>query len=217
MPGKRNVDCRERLLDAADRLMWARGYEAVGVAELCAEAGAPRGSFYYWWPSKQALTLAMLDRAWDRSRRLLFARFEDLSTGFAGQLDAYCDALVANLQRARADCAGVNGCRFGNFAAELGARDPEIRAAVDGVFREMCAIVAGALRRAVDAGELAADLDADDSAEALCAHMEGLMILAKARNEPELVARLRVDGRRLVGLAPASPKIAKTDRRGVTP
>ena len=51
---------RERLLDAADRLMWARGYEAVGVAELCAEAGAPRGSFYHWWPSKQALAAAML-------------------------------------------------------------------------------------------------------------------------------------------------------------
>ena len=37
---------RERLLDAADRLMWLKGYEAVGVAELCEVAGNPRGSFY---------------------------------------------------------------------------------------------------------------------------------------------------------------------------
>ena len=39
----RGPNARDRLLDVADRLMWERGYEAVGVAELCAEAGAPRG------------------------------------------------------------------------------------------------------------------------------------------------------------------------------
>ena len=45
-----------------------------------------------------------------------------------------------------------------------------------------------------------ADRDPDDAAEGLCAHMEGLMILAKARNQPAVLERLRLDGRRLVGL-----------------
>jgi TetR/AcrR family transcriptional repressor of nem operon len=214
VPPKRSDDCRERLLDAADRLMWERGYEAVGVAVLCAAAGAPRGSFYYWWPSKQALALAMLERAWERNRRTLFERFEAPSASFAEQLDAYCDALVANLERARAAGDGVNGCRFGNFAAELGPRDPQIRAAIDDVFRDMAGLVAAALRRAVERGEIA-ELDAEDAAEALCAHMEGLMILAKARNEPALVGRLRADGRRLVGLPPEAT-IAEPHPQGAT-
>jgi TetR/AcrR family transcriptional regulator, transcriptional repressor for nem operon len=161
----------------------------------------------------------MLERAWDRSRRMLFDRFEDPSLTFAEQLDGYSDALVANLERARATRPGVNGCRFGNFAAEVGARDPEIRAAVEAVFAEMGAIVAAALRRAVAAGELSADLDAEGAAEALCAHMEGLMILAKARDEPALVRRLSADGRRLVGLPGPGSAMPSTeaDRTGATP
>jgi TetR/AcrR family transcriptional repressor of nem operon len=57
----------ERLLDAAADLMYARRYEAVGVAEFCARADTRKGSFYYWWPSKQALAIAMLERVWKRS------------------------------------------------------------------------------------------------------------------------------------------------------
>ncbi|MEM8925954.1 MAG: helix-turn-helix domain-containing protein [Actinomycetota bacterium] len=40
-------DSRVRLLDAADRLMYERGYEAVGVAELCRVAEVKKGSFYF--------------------------------------------------------------------------------------------------------------------------------------------------------------------------
>lgn len=50
--------------------MWLNGYEAVGVAELCEVAGAPRRSFYHWWPSKQAL--AMLDHQRRTLRTPLF-------------------------------------------------------------------------------------------------------------------------------------------------
>ena len=63
---------RERLLDAADALMYERGYEAVSVADLCAAADARKGSFYHWWPSKRDLALAMLDRAWERNCERLF-------------------------------------------------------------------------------------------------------------------------------------------------
>jgi hypothetical protein len=47
---------------------------------------------------------------------------------------------------------------------------------------------------------VAADVDAGDGAEALCAHMEGLMILAKARNDPTVLARFARDARRLLGM-----------------
>ena len=44
----RNSNFRERLLDAVDALMYARGYEAVSVTDLCEAADACKGSFYHW-------------------------------------------------------------------------------------------------------------------------------------------------------------------------
>ena len=192
-------DARERLLTAADRLMWERGYEAVGVAELCAEAGAPRGSFYYWWPSKHALALAMIERSWERTKLALFEPTFGRDASFGEQLDDYVERLVARLECSKEASSSVPGCRFGNLAAELSTRDADVRQAIDAVFADMQRIFATAITKSIASGEIPADIDPVDAAEALCAHMEGLMILAKARNEPAIIRRLTVDGRRLAG------------------
>lgn len=193
-------ETRERLLDAADRLMWERGYEAVGIAELCAEAGAQKGSFYHWWPSKGALAEAMLDRAWARIRATLFEPTFGGDGSFGARLDAYVDHLVAGLQAGRDERQCVRGCRFGNFALELSTRDLVIRARIAAVFDAMVEIVAAAVAEAVASGELPPEIEPREAATAIIAHMEGLMVLAKAAGEPEVVRRLAGDGRRLVGL-----------------
>ena len=45
----------------ASTLMYARGYTAVGVDEICRQAGVHQGSFSHCFPSKQVLVLAVLD------------------------------------------------------------------------------------------------------------------------------------------------------------
>lgn len=207
MPPSETASARDRLLDAAEHLMWQRGYEAVGIAELCSVAEAPRGSFYYWWPSKQALALSMIERSWAHLRSTLFEPSFRGAGSFAEQLDAYVDRLSRHLTNAQHANAQMAGCRFGNLTAELSTRDEEIRAALEAVFDEMHRIFATAIAGAMASGEVGTDIDPDDAAEGLCAHMEGLMILAKARNQPSVLERLRVDGRRLVGLpVAASPR-----------
>ncbi len=206
------LDARERLLDAADQLMWQRGYEAVGVADLCQSAGAPRGSFYHWFPSKQALTLAMLARSWERLRAALFEPAFSIDAPFVDQFDGYVERLVAHLRTARRTSGHVAGCRFGNMAAELSTRDPDVRAAIDAIFDDMRGIYSTAIAAGIASGELQPNTDPDDVAESLCAHMEGLMLLAKTRNDPSVLERLSSDARLLVGLARTDRRTSRTTR-----
>jgi len=55
-------------------LFWRQGYEATGVAQIQAEAGVLPGSFYFFFKSKEALLLAVLDRYME----ILTRRFEIL-------------------------------------------------------------------------------------------------------------------------------------------
>lgn len=182
--------------------MWSRGYEAVGVAELCAEAGAPRGSFYHWWPSKQALALAMLERAWERVRaEVIMPSFGSPGT-LAERIERYAVALERVLREQARSTGCVPGCRFGNFAAELADREPDMRAALARTFEELCACFAVAIGEALDRGEVPADTDPAAAAEALCAHMEGLMILARAHHDPARIRRLSADAIRLLAITP---------------
>lgn len=200
---------RERLLDSAAELMHARGYEAVGVAELCVHADARKGSFYHWWPSKRDLALAMLDRAWENYRHhVLDVAFGADDSVLAG-LDRY-GTLLCEQQRAMAATgadagAGVRGCRLGNFALELSTRDRVVRDRVETHLTAMADYLAAVLRRAAARGEVPA-LDGDGAttaAESVVAHMEGLMLLAKVRDDPTLLRRLGADARRLLGVAPS--------------
>jgi len=58
----RSEDTRERILRTAEDLFARRGYDATGVAEICAQAGLSKGAFYHHFPSKQAVFLALLQQ-----------------------------------------------------------------------------------------------------------------------------------------------------------
>jgi TetR/AcrR family transcriptional repressor of nem operon len=47
------IDTRQHILDTAQRLMARKGYTAVGLTEVLSEAGVPKGSFYYYFSSKE--------------------------------------------------------------------------------------------------------------------------------------------------------------------
>jgi AcrR family transcriptional regulator len=54
------------LLQAAASLFAEKGYDAVTMTEVSARAGAPIGSLYQFFPSKEALADALLDRFGER-------------------------------------------------------------------------------------------------------------------------------------------------------
>src|SRR5215475_13422007 len=54
-------ESKERLLTAAKELFLARGYAATTVDAICEKAALTKGSFYYFFESKEELGLAVLD------------------------------------------------------------------------------------------------------------------------------------------------------------
>lgn len=57
---------RDAFVDAAMRLMQAKGYEQMSIQDVLDAAGASRGAFYHYFESKQELLEAMVDRIADQ-------------------------------------------------------------------------------------------------------------------------------------------------------
>ena len=54
-------ETRQHILDVARTLMTTKGYTAVGLAEVVAAASVPKGSFYYYFKSKEDCGRALLE------------------------------------------------------------------------------------------------------------------------------------------------------------
>ena len=61
---------REAFVDAALRLMQAKGYEQMSVQDVLDELGASRGAFYHYFDSKTALLEAAVTRVVDAALAL---------------------------------------------------------------------------------------------------------------------------------------------------
>ena len=104
---------RERILQTAFRLFYAKGIRAVGVDLIIAESGVAKATFYKHFPAKDDLVVAYLDKVDGIWTGQLKAAAEAAGPKPADQLVGLFDALGTACRR-----EGYRGCPFINTAAE---------------------------------------------------------------------------------------------------
>ena len=80
-------ETRERILEAAVNVFASKGYHDTKVDDIVSESQTCKGSFYFYFPSKQEIFLALVDTFADLLEGRLRARLENESGGMA-RLDA---------------------------------------------------------------------------------------------------------------------------------
>src|SRR5690606_29786742 len=71
----RTSDAKKRLIDAMLELLQAGNYGGTSVDHICDRAGVKKGSFYHFFESKTALTVAAMDHGWSEHRKELDQTF----------------------------------------------------------------------------------------------------------------------------------------------
>lgn len=75
MNKKTEHDTREHLLNTGEQLSLQLGFTGMGLSELLRTAGVPKGSFYHYFPSKEAFGIDMLKRYYTVSGQRLNEHF----------------------------------------------------------------------------------------------------------------------------------------------
>jgi AcrR family transcriptional regulator len=109
---------RERILEVAAELFYARGVRAVGMSQIIDAAGCGKNLLYSHFPSKADLVAAYLGaeaRYREQQARDVLARAGDDPAGQIIALTRYLAACVAEPQS--------RGCAMRNYVAEFPADD----------------------------------------------------------------------------------------------
>lgn len=205
----RTSDAREKILATALSLIEVRGYSALGVAEICAAAGVPKGSFYYFFESKEALALAVIDEHWAQQRqdwtRILGGQAEPLE-----RLRQLFEATQASLLAGQQSCGTVSGCMFGNLTLEMSNQTEAIRERLQQIFNAQVDMVAAVVSEAVDRGQVTVS-DAREAARSVVAQLEGQVLFAKLYNNAQRLEALWVNCRALLGASSAPGRALAAD------
>ncbi len=194
----RTSDARDRLMESAGQLLHEKGFNAVGISEICDRAGVNKGSFYYFFPSKRKLALEVVDSWWYQSREFL----EQTLLGDTPPLDrlrCYFDQLLEHHITSCREHGRQIGCPLGNMALELSAQDPLLRDRLLQAFEGHIGYFERLLREAREVGDLPEDSDSRQLAEALVALIEGKIMLSKMRDDTAPLRGLEPEALRLIG------------------
>ena len=141
MPRPSNPEVRKRLLAAGLDLIHSRGFAASGVKDITDAAGVPKGSFYAYFPSKEAFAAAILDAYWvDIETRLVPILHGDGS--MQERITRFFHALADDHEAANF----LLGCLIGNLSLELSSSSEPIRAQLISVLERWGSALAACLR-----------------------------------------------------------------------
>ena len=74
---KKGEESRQRLIECAAELFWKNGYSATGINEILKQTGLPKGSFYFYFKSKDDLASAVTEYY----QKILLEQFQSSSQG----------------------------------------------------------------------------------------------------------------------------------------
>jgi AcrR family transcriptional regulator len=168
---------RERIVEAAMELFWAKGYNSTSVADLLARTQLNSGSLYHAFPGKQDILIAVLEAYRDGLYPMLvdpaWAGVEDPIERIFALLARYRGLIVET------DCA--YGCPIGSLALELHEADPAVRDLLAANFAGWVGAIEACLEAAGD--HLPRGLDHRALGEFVLTTMEGGVMQARTHRD----------------------------------
>lgn len=174
---------KEAILQAGLEVLWEKGYNGTGVKDLVEAAGIPKGSFYFYFDSKEDFAVEALE---------YYIRQNNPEQGLLAQATGHdplerLQAYAALRMEGIASCSTSikRGCMLSNLMAEMTGQNDAIRAAVLRGERKLRQPVIDLLQEAIDEGQLPADEDPEAMAAFMESTIRGAVTSAKAMQSRE--------------------------------
>jgi TetR/AcrR family transcriptional regulator, transcriptional repressor for nem operon len=164
---------REKIVEAALERLHVQGFNGCSVQDITEAAGAPKGSLYNHFKTKELLALEALARYRDDSR--LGILFEGDKPPFE-RIRAHFEFLIKRAEGWRFE----RGCMIGNFTADIADSHPVMREALDEALVRWSGAVASVLRQAQTEGALGKDKDPEFLARFLINSWQGAVTRSRA-------------------------------------
>lgn len=170
----------EKILDVAQSLIVAGGYNAFSYADISDAIGIRKASIHHHFPTKAELVAALVDRYRQQAEAGLKSILAQ-SANPAEQLQSYLNFWQGCLRD-----ASLPFCVCAMLAGEVQMLPDDVASRVRAHFHSLAKWLASVLQAGAEQHMFRLDKRPDDEAKALMASVHGAMLSARAFGDPEL-------------------------------
>ncbi len=170
---------KRHIVNTATALVHRQGLNNTTIDDVLMASGTTKGTFYFHFPSKEALGYAIIEAAENLIIKGLEQIFNDPALPprekITTMLNNYI-ALIGSFQ-----CTG--GCLFGNLTLEMADINEGYRKRLAEVFGRWIGLVAGALEEMKKREELPGNTNSEKIARFIVSSLEGGTMMCKLRRQ----------------------------------
>jgi TetR/AcrR family transcriptional repressor of nem operon len=168
------ADTRRTILEAGIRSILKKGYDQSGLTEILREAGVPKGSFYYYFASKEDFGLQLIEH-WLEHYGEAEASLREATLSPLTRVRRFFEARCRLFKRLRQE----HGTVVGMCLLEMATHNETFRCRVERILADWQEQLTGCLTEAQRVGEIAPDRDARTLAEFCLISWEGAVQRAR--------------------------------------
>lgn len=174
-------DTKEELITAGTEFFLRQSYQGTGINDILKATGVPKGSFYHFFPSKEAFGLAVIARHRQEVGGFISKTLCNKKLPPLERIRAHMERLAAKVWGSDFTC----GCPLGTLGQEMAAVSAPLRNAVAEAFQASRALLVDCLLEGQKNGSIRKDIRPEDAARYLMSALHGAIIMAKVEKSRE--------------------------------
>jgi len=180
-PVKGKENTRSLLIETGIDIMLEKGFNNTGLSEVLGACKVPKGSFYYYFQSKEDFGLQIINTFDEKYVLELDRVLGDKSLSAVERLTSYINESIAKAEQRK--CS--RGCLIANLSQEMADQNEVFRNRLKEIIEKRRSAIALVMQEGMSIGEISADLNAQELAEFFLSAFEGAILRAKVKKSTE--------------------------------
>ncbi len=160
---KEIIDVRQHILNCARPIILQKGFTAAGLSEILKSAKTPKGSFYYYFQSKEALGVALIEDYFKQYCLVLEENFQCTTKTPTEKLTEYWQGWIQNYSETKTD----NQCLSVKLSGEVSDLSDDMRHALQQGTHDTLKLITDCLQEGFDSKDLRNVLSTPELAQTL--------------------------------------------------
>ncbi|WP_437373570.1 TetR/AcrR family transcriptional regulator [Maribacter litoralis] len=179
----KHIEKSDYLIEKGLKILWCKGYNGTSVSDIVNAAEVPKGSFYFYFDSKEDYVVKVLEKYFENKRGTIIKDiFKDTDVSPKQSIYNFYNLRVKYIKE-QLNCK--LGCMGSNMGTEMAEHSEKIRTTIVAEERKIRLQVRDVVKKAQDAKEITNPIEADKIVDFVEDSFKGMLTSMKETKSSE--------------------------------